>query len=154
MVPIEPDNLETLRRSFSEVDFNQDGYISKDELSQAIDNVGQIISEQELDRMYELVDKDGNGLLDFEEFMELMEGNCLCQSKDKEVEQLFRIIDIDNKGYITEEELTSMLKKLGENVRKKDVRKMIELGDKNKDKRLCLEEFKDMISTDKYMKIQ
>ena len=149
--PVDPRDMDSLRKSFSEVDANKDGFISKDELSQAMTFTGQKVSTAELDRMYQLVDKNGDGLLDFEEFMALMEGNCLCESTDREVEQLFRMFDLDDDGFITESELANMMVKLGEQVRKKDIRRMIKLGDKNKDKQLSLEEFKDMISKSQLM---
>ena len=75
----------------------------------------------------------GNGLIDFREFMNLMENTNLLQSGDKEMENLFNLFDINRDGYITEEEIKTTMKNLGENIRSKDVRKMIKEADRNRD---------------------
>jgi len=62
-----------------------------------------------------------------------MDNNCLVTSVDQEMQTLFNMIDKNNDGYITEKEIKSMLKGLGEKVRKKDIRKMIKEADQNKD---------------------
>lgn len=75
----------------------------------------------------------GNGLIDFREFMNLMENTNLLQSGDKEMENLFNLFDINRDGYITEEEIKTTMKNLGENIRSKDVRKMLREADRNRD---------------------
>lgn len=62
-----------------------------------------------------------------------MDNNCLVQNVDEEMERLFSMIDTNNDGFITEKELKTMMKNLGEKVRKKDIRKMIKEADQNKD---------------------
>lgn len=62
-----------------------------------------------------------------------MDNNCLVQSVDEEMEHLFNMIDKNNDGFITEKEIKTMLKSMGEKVRKKDIRKMIKEADENKD---------------------
>ena len=151
-LPIEPRNMELLHKAFAEFDFDGDGFISKEELSTVMQNIGQLMSPEELNQVYELVDKDGNGLLDFKEFIDLMDANCLCQSSDREVEELFKLFDIDSDGYITEKEIAAMLKKLGEKVRKKDIRKMIQCGDRNMDRQLSFNEFKAMVDNGQFLK--
>ena len=62
-----------------------------------------------------------------------MDNNCLVTSVDQEMQTLFNMIDKNNDGFITEKEIKTMLKDLGEKVRKKDIRKMIKEADQNKD---------------------
>ena len=71
--------------------------------------------------------------MDFKEFINLMDNNCLVQSMDEEMQHLFQMIDKNNDGFITEKEIKAMLKGMGEKVRKKDIRKMIKEADQNKD---------------------
>ena len=75
----------------------------------------------------------GNGLVDFKEFINLMENNSLIRNGDEEMENLFNMFDINKDGFITEKEIKVMMKNLGEKVRKKDIRKMIKEADLNKD---------------------
>merc|ERR1719427_80620 len=136
--PIQPSTMEALKSSFLEFDTDGDGYISKEELSRVVEKVvGKLLNEEEFDLMYQLVDKDGNGLLDFKEFIQLMDGNSLCTNTDAEIAELFKQFDLNSDGYITEKEI--------EKVRKKDIRKMIKAGDKDKDKQISFSEFKDMV---------
>lgn len=48
-----------LREAFTVFDKNSDGFISKQELSEAMENFGHMISNSELEEMINLVDKDG-----------------------------------------------------------------------------------------------
>ena len=140
--PVKPDHMTALKDAFAEFDKNSDGYITKDELAGVMRNFGHdIISAEELDEVMKIVDTDGNGVVDFKEFLEMMDSNTLVQDADEEVKALFALFDIDNDGYITEKEIRTMMKKMGESVRKKDVRKMVKEGDKNKDGKISFNEF-------------
>lgn len=143
--PVKPQNMTALREAFAEFDQNSDGFISKEELLNVMTNFGHMISNDELDAMIKLADNDGNGLVDFKEFLSLMDSNCLVQNVDQEVQNLFEMIDLNNDGYLSEKEISTMMKNLGEKVRKKDIRKMVKEADKNKDGKISFDEFKAMI---------
>ena len=61
-----------LRDAFAVFDADGNGTISKSELKQLMKNLGQTLSDPELDAMMEEVDKDGNGEIDFAEFKTMM----------------------------------------------------------------------------------
>jgi len=48
-----------LRNAFSTFDKNDDGFISKQELSEGMSSLGHIITENELDDIIKAVDSDG-----------------------------------------------------------------------------------------------
>ena len=52
-------------------DFNKDGdnYITVDEMKQAFKEVKRDLSDKEIQRMVELMDKDNDNKVDFEEFL-------------------------------------------------------------------------------------
>ena len=143
--PVTPGGTTELRRAFREFDLNGDGSISKTELADVIKVLGSTATQEEVDDMISKVDRDGNGEIDFREFMKLMESNHFIPSADEEIKGLFEAIDTDNDGYITEVEVGEMMKKLGEKVRKKDIRKMVKEADKNKDGKISFIEFKAMV---------
>merc|ERR1712136_174223 len=116
-----------LRDAFLEFDQNSDGFISKEELSSVMSSFGYNVSQKELDEMVKLVDADGNDLIDFHEFSSLMEG-------------YLAVVDVD-------QEIRSMMKKLGEKPRKKDIQKMMKSADKNGDGKISYDEFKDMFQS-------
>ena len=61
-----------LREAFKVFDKDGNGTISKDELKQLMSNLGQNLSNEELDAMMGEVDTDGNGQIDFDEFKQMM----------------------------------------------------------------------------------
>lgn len=58
-----------LSASFARKDLDNSGYLDKRELSAALASSGIIASEQSLDNLMNAMDMDGNGLIDFEEFV-------------------------------------------------------------------------------------
>ena len=57
------------RRAF---DHNNDGSISKDELKEAMTRYGHIFSEEECEEMFSEADRNGDGNIDFDEFLSMM----------------------------------------------------------------------------------
>merc|ERR1711973_305018 len=136
-----------LRDAFLEFDQNSDGFISKEELSSVMSSFGYNVSQKELDEMVKLVDADGNDLIDFHEFSTLMEGYLAVVDVDQEIRNLFTIIDANQDGFLSAKEIRSMMKKLGEKPRKKDIQKMMKSADKNGDGKISYDEFKDMFQS-------
>mmetsp|Transcript_8435 Transcript_8435/g.17408 ORF Transcript_8435/g.17408 Transcript_8435/m.17408 type:complete len:151 (+) Transcript_8435:119-571(+) len=61
-----------LRDAFRVFDEDGNGTISRSELKKLMKNLGQALSDAELDAMMDEVDTDGNGEIDFEEFKSMM----------------------------------------------------------------------------------
>ena len=112
---------------------------------------GNVISSADLNVALKSVDIDGNGVVDFKEFLELMEGNTLVESVDAEMKGLFDMFDIDRDEFITEKEIKTVMKKLGEKVKKKQLRKMIKEADDNKDGKISFNEFKTIVETGNFL---
>ena len=58
-------------------------------------------------RVFE-VDADGNGLIDFEEFMEMMSKKANEGDEEEEIKEAFKVFDKDGNGLIDKEELRSL----------------------------------------------
>ena len=63
---------EEFKEAFSLFDKDGDGTVSTKELGQVMRTLGQNPTESELNDMIKEVDIDGNGEIDFEEFVDLM----------------------------------------------------------------------------------
>ena len=59
-----------MRRVFHDYDKNGDGRIDMDELRAVFSEMGTKMPRRKLKRLMKLVDKDGSGSLDYEEFIE------------------------------------------------------------------------------------
>jgi len=55
--------------AFNVFDIDNDGFISKDELRQVMKNIDTKITEEELEAMIEAIDEDGDGRVNYEEFI-------------------------------------------------------------------------------------
>lgn len=109
------EQIEDFKEAFSLFDKNGDGYISSKELGIVMRSLGQNPSEQELKDMINEVDADGNGSIDFEEFIHMMARN-MKNPVDEEVElrESFKVFDKNGDGYISAAELRHVMTTLGE----------------------------------------
>ena len=73
-MPASKDEEFELREAFNCIDIDGNGYISKDELKDAVKKImstEQDLSPQDVEAMMQDADVDGNGQLDFEEWQRL-----------------------------------------------------------------------------------
>jgi Ca2+-binding EF-hand superfamily protein len=64
-----------MRRVFRSFDKSGDGHIDKSELTAAFKEMKSSMTEAEIQKMMSIVDKDGSGTLDYEEFIERVFGH-------------------------------------------------------------------------------
>ncbi|KAL7526984.1 hypothetical protein ACHAXR_001745 [Thalassiosira sp. AJA248-18] len=70
--PSSSDPDKELKDAFAVFDADNSGSISRSELKKLMKNLGQTLSDAELDAMMDEVDTDGNGEIDFAEFKTMM----------------------------------------------------------------------------------
>ncbi len=83
--------------------------------------MGQNPTEAELKQMISEVDADGNGLIDFAEFVTLLARKMNNSDKDAEIREAFNVFDKDGSGKISKDELRSIMKSLGEDLTDEEV---------------------------------
>eukprot|EP00092_Neocalanus_flemingeri_P012083 GFUD01013027.1.p1 GENE.GFUD01013027.1~~GFUD01013027.1.p1 ORF type:complete len:241 (-),score=64.52 GFUD01013027.1:465-1187(-) len=66
------DQMDDVRAAFRVFDYDNDGSISKEELREAMVNFGQRCTEEEFSIMFAEADKNKNGRIDFDEFVDMM----------------------------------------------------------------------------------
>ncbi|KAK8532086.1 hypothetical protein V6N12_053535 [Hibiscus sabdariffa] len=71
-VDTDAEGEEELKEAFRVFDRDQDGYISPYELRQGMINIGETLTDEELDQMIREVDLDGEGRVNYEEFLRMM----------------------------------------------------------------------------------
>ena len=66
-------NRSAIIKQFSQVDKNKKGYITKEEFKKSLEsNVGMKITKEKMDSIMKSSDTDGDGKIDFEEFLVAM----------------------------------------------------------------------------------
>ena len=76
-------------------------------------SLGQNPTEAELQDMINEADADGNGTIDFPEFLIMMVNNMRDTENDLEIKEAFKVFDRDGNGYISAAELRHVMINLG-----------------------------------------
>ena len=86
------DRTDELRAVFSFFDQNQNGNIEADELGTVMASLGYHATDDELRDMIDEADRDGNNMIDFEEFVHLMEEKSKRdQDHEDELKEAFKV---------------------------------------------------------------
>ena len=91
------------------------------------------------------VDADGNGTIDFPEFLSLMARKMKDTDTEEELLEAFKVFDRDGNGFITSHELRYVMTNLGEALTSDEVEEMIKEADLDGDGQINYEEFVRMM---------
>lgn len=137
-----------LREQFQAIDIDSDGHISREELEQAMATLfsgeTQEIALANVETVFESVDTDGSGVIDFSEFCAaaLKNGTALCE---KAILAAFRVFDTDSNGQITKKELSDVLMSHGGDLSVVELDELVDSWDADEDGQLSFDEFRAMV---------
>ncbi|KAK4696845.1 calmodulin, partial [Phenoliferia sp. Uapishka_3] len=92
-------------------------------------SLGQNPTEAELQDMINEVDADGNGQIDFPEFLTMMARKMKDTDSEEEIREAFKVFDKDGNGFISAAELRHVMTNLGEKLSETEVSEMIREAD-------------------------
>ncbi|VDD81014.1 unnamed protein product [Mesocestoides corti] len=127
--------FEDLHDAFVLFDVNHDGRITESELNSVLNFLGIKASPSDVKKMIADADIDGNGTVEYNEFIRMMNrysekaANC----PDAEMLEAFRVFDHNNDSYIDHDEIKRTMHFLGETVSDEEVRAMIQEADTDHD---------------------
>lgn len=100
---------EELARVFKKLDKNGDGMLSKEEIKEGyIVHFGKLISDKEVDTMFDAVDTDQSGYIDYTEFV-VASANEKALMTNERLALAFKMFDKDGSGMITPAEIRAVL---------------------------------------------
>ncbi|ESQ44848.1 hypothetical protein EUTSA_v10003430mg [Eutrema salsugineum] len=135
-------NVDELRTVFDYIDANSDGKISCTELQSCVSLLGGALSLSEAEEVVKISDVDGDGLMDFAEFMKLMEGeDGSDEERRRELKEAFGMYVMEGEEFITAASLQRTLSRLGESCTVDACKVMIRGFDQNGDGVLSYDEF-------------
>ncbi|OQR73774.1 calmodulin-like [Tropilaelaps mercedesae] len=137
------------KEAFLLFDKDCDGMITAAELGVVMRSLGQRPTEQELKRMVTMVDQDGNGTIEFNEFLMMMSRKMKEADSEEELREAFRVFDRDGDGFISRDELSLVMNNLGEKLSDDDVEDMIREADLDGDGKINYQEFVLIITSAK-----
>lgn len=91
------------------------------------------------------VDVDGNGSIDFPEFLTMMARKMKDTDSEEEIIEAFKVFDKDGNGFISRAELSHVMTNLGEKLTDEEVDGMIHEADVDGDGFINYEEFVRMM---------
>ena len=92
-------------------------------------SLGQNPTESELEDMIREVDADGDGTIDFTEFLTMMARKMKESNSESDIKEAFKVFDKDGDGLISAAELRAVMKNLGEQLTDQEVDEMIREAD-------------------------
>lgn len=117
------DELNRLLARFMKIDTDSSGTIEKDEFLA----VPTIQSNPLAARLVELFDSDGNGNIDFGEFVTALSIFSSKGKRDEKLKFAFNVFDIDKDGYLSNGELFIILKKMvGDNLQNFQLQQIVD----------------------------
>ncbi|KAF5833502.1 calmodulin-like protein [Dunaliella salina] len=139
------DQIAEFKEAFALFDKDGDGTITTKELGTVMRSLGQNPTEAELQDMINEVDADGNGTIDFPEFLMLMARKMKETDQEEELREAFKVFDRDGNGYISAAELRHVMTNLGEKLSEQEVEEMIREADVDNDGQVNYDEFVNMM---------
>ena len=133
------------KAAFELFDKDRNGKITSKELGTVMRGLGQNPTEEELKQIIREVDLDGNGTIDFKEFLCLMVKKMKDTDTDEELLEAFKVFDRDGNGFITSHELRNVMNSLGENLTPEEIEEMIKEADLDNDGQIDYNEFVKMM---------
>ncbi|XP_067004791.1 uncharacterized protein [Anabrus simplex] len=130
-----------IKEAFDLFDTEGTGKIETKELKVAIRALGFEPKKEEIKKMIADIDKDGSGVLSYDDFLSLMTVKMAEKDSKEEIMKAFRLFDDDETGKISFKNLKRVAKELGENLTDEELQEMIDEADRDGDGEINQDEF-------------
>ncbi|KAJ8753594.1 hypothetical protein K2173_022835 [Erythroxylum novogranatense] len=140
------EEVELIRDMFTLMDTDNDGKVSYEELRAGLRKVGSQLAEPEIKMLMEVADVDGNGVLDYGEFVAVTI-HLQKMENDEHFRRAFMFFDKDGNGYIELDELREALADESGETDNHVLNDIMREVDTDKDGRISYEEFVAMMKT-------
>lgn len=138
---LSPEQEDQIKQAWSLFDDDGSGTIDKNELKLVMQKLGLNPTQDELTEIVNDIDKDGDGDIDFSEFLRLMSTKLKDAQTEEELLEAFKVFDTKNKQRFGETELNEICKRLKCEFTSEEIKEMISVADINGDGYIDFEEF-------------
>eukprot|EP00118_Oscarella_pearsei_P024962 m.307209 g.307209 ORF g.307209 m.307209 type:complete len:173 (+) comp42022_c0_seq1:205-723(+) len=145
----EPDEIRRLAKRFTKMDLDKNGSLCVEEFMA----LPELQQNPLVQRVIDVFDQDGNGEIDFKEFLEGMSQLSLQGDEETKLKFAFKIYDMDNDGFISNGELFQVLKMMvGTNLKETQLQQIVDktvlFADQDGDGKISYEEFRAVVNHD------
>lgn len=137
-------NPNEMKIVFDKFDSNKDGKISQQEYKAILRALGKGKTVGEVPKIFRIADLDGDGFINFKEFMEVHKKGGGIRTMD--IQNAFRTFDLNGDGKISAEEVMEVLGRLGESCSLEDCQRMVRAVDTDGDGVVDIDEFMAMMT--------
>ncbi|KAJ3382899.1 hypothetical protein HDU84_003964 [Entophlyctis sp. JEL0112] len=116
------DSEEEIKEAFKVFDKDGNGFISAAELRHVMTNLGEKLTDEEVDEMIREADVDGDGQINYEEFVKMM-----ADDRTAEYKEAFAFFDKAGSGKIPVSSLGRMIRSLGQNPTEAEIADLVAL---------------------------
>ncbi|KAI9113239.1 hypothetical protein K1719_015764 [Acacia pycnantha] len=139
---------EPMRHVFDHFDVDKDGKISCEELMQYLASAGESVTHNGARRVIHDFDSNGDNLLEYGDFVRLLEQKDTDESRDDVLKSAFQMFEVNKGcGYITPKGLQQMLRQLGDLKSHEECAAMIRVFDLDGNGSLDFHEFQQMMTS-------
>ncbi|KAH6924363.1 hypothetical protein HPB50_016316 [Hyalomma asiaticum] len=136
------DEIKRLGKRFKKLDLDNSGSLSIDEFM----SLPELQQNPLVQRVIDIFDTDGNGEVDFKEFIQGVSQFSVKGDKESKLRFAFRIYDMDNDGFISNGELFQVLKMMvGNNLKEAQLQQIVDktilFADRDEDGKISFDEF-------------
>lgn len=132
---------------FQTIDKENDGNITSKELGVVAAALKVHCTDMDIQNLINGGDLDGNGNIEFEEFVEVIAQKLMVEANIEEYREVFNFFDKDRNGFITSSELGKIYLALGFKISDDELQEIIHDADNDTDNVINFEEFVNMMTT-------
>eukprot|EP01012_Entosiphon_sulcatum_P047333 TRINITY_DN641_c0_g1_i2.p1 TRINITY_DN641_c0_g1~~TRINITY_DN641_c0_g1_i2.p1 ORF type:complete len:174 (+),score=39.80 TRINITY_DN641_c0_g1_i2:40-522(+) len=136
-----PEQVQELRDVFNMFDKDKRGTVPLKDLGMAMRAAGQTPTEQELIDYMQEVDSDGKDVVDFPEFLMLVQRRANDFVSEEQLKAAFQMFDKDNIGTITATELRILMCTMGDKLTDEEMNELLGEADTDLEGNIVYEEF-------------
>ncbi|KAJ3107535.1 Calcium-binding component of the spindle pole body (SPB) half-bridge [Phlyctochytrium planicorne] len=130
-----------IKEAFDLFDTDKDSALDYHELKVAMRALGFDVKKAEVLKILREYDKNGQGLIEFDDFNKVMTEKILDRDPLEEIRKAFQLFDDDGTGKISLRNLRRVAKEIGENLDDEELQAMIDEFDLDQDGEINEQEF-------------
>uniref|UniRef100_A0A914W519 EF-hand domain-containing protein n=1 Tax=Plectus sambesii TaxID=2011161 RepID=A0A914W519_9BILA len=136
--------VERVRALFAQIDRDSNGTLTAAEIAEGMKTLGHEVSPKTVQAVMRASDKDGNGQINFEEFLAVVLSKVKLKQEKSSMAKVFAEFDKNGDGVITVDELMAAWETMGSTISLQEATAIIAEADSNGDGRVSFEEFQKM----------
>lgn len=120
--------LSDIRTLFASIDRNRNDQINLKELKNMLNQLNKPVESDELVSFFKRIDKDSDGMVDFEDFVRFLVEEEMDMDEDPFLLEAFCFFDLNGDGLITKAEFEKAMRFFGENWTMGEISELVALA--------------------------